>query len=484
MMFQLPIAGVIVLPLLGALVSLGLSQRWHTGVSCVLIAVLLLNNVSLLFQFYQHQGLFNEAMGSWPAPLGIELRVDGLALIFSLMSALVASLCALYARYYLIPTQLTLFWPFFWFLWTALNSIWFSADLFNLYVGLELLSLAAVGLVALSRDVTSLAAALRYLFAALLGSMGYLLGVALLYATYGTLSLPELSQHFALSLTSSVALGFMLLGLLMKTAVFPMHSWLPPAHGGALTPVSALLSALVIKASFYIVLRLWTALSLDVASATAGMLMGLLGSAAILWGGWMALHQTHLKLVVAYSTLAQIGYFMLIFPLLSATDAHASHLAFQGGILMLLSHGLAKAGMFLAAGNLLFCSGKKDLQSLAGLSRYRPLNIFAFGLAGVTIMGLPPSGGFNGKWLLIQSAVLQSQWLWVGVILLGSLLSAAYIFRVFSYSYREVEGGDTFKQPAAVLEWSALCLSVLSIVLGFASMFVLDLLPFSTGVAQ
>lgn len=482
-MAHFPIAGLIVFPLLGALVSLALSKRWRTVMSFILITALLLNNLSLLFQFYG-QGTFNEAMGNWSAPLGIELRVDGLALIFSLMSALVASVCALYACVYLSATQLKLFWPFFWFLWAALNSIWLSSDLFNLYVGLELLSLAAVGLVALSRDATSLAAALRYLFAALLGSIGYLLGVALLYATYGTLSLPELSQHFSLTLSSAVALGFMCIGLLMKTAVFPMHSWLPPAHGGALTPVSALLSALVIKASFYIVLRLWTELSLEVASASAGMLMGILGSAAILWGGWMALNQTHLKLVIAYSTLAQVGYFMLIFPLLSPIDAHASHLAFQGGVLMLLAHALAKAGMFLAAGNLLFCSGQKDLKSLAGLSRYRPLNIFAFGLAGISIMGLPPSGGFNGKWLLIQSAMLQSQWVWVAVIIMGSLLSAAYIFRVFSYTYREVEGGDSFKQPAAILEWAALSLSVLSILLGLTSMLVLDLLPISAVVAQ
>ncbi|GAB2585229.1 complex I subunit 5 family protein [Nitrincola alkalisediminis] len=482
-MVHFPMAGLVVFPLLGALVSLALSQRWRTLMSFALILALLLNNALLLLQFYS-QGMFNEAMGNWPAPLGIELRIDGLALIFSLMSAIVASICALYAYVYLRPAQLKLFWPFFWFLWVALNSIWLSSDLFNLYVGLELLSLAAVGLVALSRDALSLAAALRYLFAALLGSIGYLLGVALLYATYGTLSLVELSQHFSLTLSSSVALGFMFIGLLMKTAVFPMHSWLPPAHGGALTPVSALLSALVIKASFYIVLRLWTELSLDSAPTSAGLLMGILGSAAILWGGWMALHQTHLKLVVAYSTLAQIGYFMLIFPLLSDTNPHASHLAFQGGILMLLAHALAKAGMFLAAGNLLFCTGQKDLHSLAGLSRYRPLNIFAFGLAGVSIMGLPPSGGFNGKWLIIQSAMLQSQWQWVLVILLGSLLSAAYIFRVFSYTYQEVEGGDRFKQPSPLLEWSALSLSVLSILLGFASMLVLDLLPSHSVVTQ
>ncbi len=474
-MMGVAISMPVILPLLGAIISLLLPARYNNRIAFIFMLGLVVNAAWLLMHF-SAQGPYQQVMGGWTLPLGIALRIDALAIIFSMMSCVVASVCGFYARFYLRAKQLKQFWPFFWFLLTALNTIWLSADLFNLYVGLELLTFSAVGLVALGQNKHALAAALRYLFAALLGSMGYLLGIALLYAQFGTLSLSQLSDAFSLTTTSAVALGFMFIGLMMKTAVFPLHTWLPPAHGGSLTPVSALLSALVIKASFYILLRLWMALPFGENAFVIGSLMGTLGGTAIIWGSWMALNQTQLKQIVAYSTLAQIGYFMLIFPLFSYSDPTANQYALHGGVLMLLSHALAKAGMFLAAGNLLICTNKTDLTSLAGLSRYRPLNIFAFGLAGVSIMGLPPSGGFNGKWLLVQSALMQSKWVWLIIILLGSLLSAAYIFKVFSYTYLETKAGDKFEQPSAMLEWSALSLSVLSILLGFFSVWVLDLL--------
>ena len=143
---------------------------------------------------------------------------------------------------------------------------------------------------------------------------------------------------------------------------------------------------------------------------------------------------------------------------------------------LLLAHALAKAGMLLAAGNLILCTGKPELTALAGMSRYRPMNIFAFGLAGVSIMGLPPSRGFSGKWLLLQSSLISQQWWWTLVMLLGSLLSAAYIFRVFAYTYRETGEGDTFAKPALSLELIALCLSASSILLGFMAMLPLELI--------
>lgn len=475
MLSHSPIPWLLIIPLAGATLTMLLPTRWRTLASAAGILSQLLAALALLWLVVNHGSLVY-ALGDWQAPLGIALRADGLAALFVVMSAIIASLCAVYAMNYLDSEQLSAFWPLFWFLWASLNGIWLAADLFNLYVGLELLSLAAVGLVAFAADQRSLSAAIRYLLAALLGSMGYLLGVALLYGSHGTLALDGLAQHWQWGPTSAVAMALILAGLFLKTAVFPLHTWLPPAHGGALTPVSALLSALVIKASFYIVLRLWVELELFRFSVETGQLLGWLGAGAIFWGGWMALHQQHLKMVVAYSTVAQIGYMLLLFPLLQADHPEASLLAAQGGILMLLAHALAKAGMFLAAGNLILCTGNASLRSMAGMSRYRPLNIFAFGLAGVSLMGLPPSGGFSAKWLLLQSALLSAQWWWVAVILLGSLLSAAYVFRVFSYTYLETQQADHFARPSRALEITAITLSALAILLGFSALLPLELL--------
>lgn len=474
-LMQSPIPWLLIIPLAGAVLTMLLPERLRSAASLLGILSQLTASISLLL-LVQNSGPVIYAMGDWQAPLGIALRADGLATLFVLMSALVGTLCAFYAQQYLTPAKLANFWPLFWFLWASLNGIWLAADSFNLYVGLELLTLAAVGLVAFAADEKSLEAAIRYLYAALLGSMGYLLGVALLYGAHGTLALDGLAAHWQGGATSQVAIALILAGLMLKTAVFPLHTWLPPAHGGALTPVSALLSALVIKASLYILLRLWIELDIYHQIPALSQLLGVFGSGAILWGGWMALRQHQLKMVIAYSTLAQVGYMLLMFPLLTGLYPEATMMAYQGGILMLLAHALAKAGMFLAAGNLIFCTGKSELSALAGMSRYRPLNIFAFGLAGVSIMGLPPSGGFSAKWLLLQSSLISQQWWWAVVMLLGSLLSAAYIFRVFAYTYRETHEGDTFARPALSLELIALFLSVSSILLGFAAVLPLELI--------
>ena len=465
-----PIPWLLVIPLAGAVLTMLIPLNWRSPASMFGLLTQLLASLLLGYQVSQY-GTQIYAMADWQAPLGIALRADGLATLFILMSSLVATACALYAHLYLNLTKRGHFWPLLWFLWASLNGIWLAADTFNLYVGLELLTFAAVGLVAFASDERSLEASIRYLYAALLGSMAYLLGVALLYGAQGTLAMDSLAETWHWGPTNQVAITLILGGLLLKTAVFPMHTWLPPAHGGALTPVSALLSALVIKASFYILLRFWVEFEVYRHLPSLSQLLGVLGAGAIIWGGWMALKQTHLKMVVAYSTVAQIGYISLMFPLLTAENSEASLMAYHGGILMLLAHAFAKAGMFLAAGNLIYCTGKPDLASLAGMSRYRPLNIFAFGLAGVSLMGLPPSGGFNAKWLLLQSSFLSGQWWWIVVLLIGSLLSAAYIFRVFAYTYQETEATDSFRRPPITIELIALCLSVASIFLGFLSIW-------------
>ncbi|MCD8513951.1 MAG: NADH-ubiquinone oxidoreductase [Nitrincola sp.] len=470
-----PIPWLLVIPLAGAVLTMLIPWHWRSPASLLGILTQLMASLILWYQV-SHFGPQIYAMADWQAPLGIALRADGLATLFILMSSVIASACALYAHVYLSLAKRANFWPLLWFLWASLNGIWLAADTFNLYVGLELLTFAAVGLVAFSSDERSLEASIRYLYAALLGSMAYLLGVALLYGAQGTLAMDSLADTWHWGPTNQVAVTLILGGLLLKTAVFPLHTWLPPAHGGALTPVSALLSALVIKASFYILLRFWVEFGIYEYLPSLSQLLGALGAGAIIWGGWMALKQTHLKMVVAYSTVAQIGYMSLIFPLLVSDSSEASLMAYQGGMLMLLAHAFAKAGMFLAAGNLIFCTGKPDLQSLAGMSRYRPLNIFAFGLAGVSLMGLPPSGGFNAKWLLLQSSFMSGQWWWIVVLLIGSLLSAAYIFRVFAYTYKETDRGDTFNRPHLSLELIALGLSVISILWAFLSVWPLNMI--------
>ena len=263
---------------------------------------------------------------------------------------------------------------------------------------------------------------MRYLLLALLGSLAYLLGVALIYGQAGALDLYQAGTLLDATLLPVTALVLMTVGLLLKSAVFPLHGWLPAAHGNAPGPVSAVLSAMVVKVSIYLLWRLWFWLAADWPLGWAPTLLGALGAGAILYGSVLALLQPRLKMMIAYSTVAQLGYLMLAFPLLGVVG-------FGAATYHLLSHALAKAAMFLAAANLLKGFGSDRLEHLRGADRRHPADVFALALAGISVLGLPPSGGFVAKWLLLQAAWAQQGWVWIAVILLGGLLAAAYLFR-------------------------------------------------------
>ncbi|MBM4181679.1 MAG: hypothetical protein FJ209_09045 [Betaproteobacteria bacterium] len=456
-----PLPWLIILPLawasLAFLVGEGRGGRLAVAGLAVQLALALILAVQVMAQ-----GARVHAVGGWGASLGIDLLADGLSVAMLLLTQAVALPLAVYARAYFSEVAQTTFWPLAGFLLAALNALFLSADLFNLYVTLELLSLAAVGLVAMSGKPAQVDAALRYLLVSLTASGAYLMGVALIYGAYGTVSLAGLAPLVGADppLITQLAAGLMLAGLLAKTALFPFHFWLPAAHGGAPAPVSALLSALVVKATFYMVLRLalgpFAALADD-----AAPLLGALGAAAILWGSWRALTTHHIKMLVAWSTVAQLGYLFLLFPLLEPGGA-----ALRAGVMQAFAHGLAKAAMFAAAGVLMLSTGRDTLEGLAGVAGRVPVTLFAFALAGVTLMGLPPSGGFLAKWLLIEAALEQGQWGWVVVVIGGGLLAAAYVFKVLRQAFLLAPASAHFHRVPRAMEWSAFLLAAASVLIG------------------
>ncbi len=448
-----------------------------TGVVTMLLLTLAVGGFAWQLQ---REGLYQHAVGGWETPLGIGLYGDGLSLLMLAMTVLVGLAITLYARSYFNQKQARVFWPLWLLLLAALNALFLSADIFNLYITLEMVGLAAVALVALKGGRDALNGAMRYLLATLLGSLTYLLGVALLYHSYGTVDLVLLAERIDNSPVVWAALGLMGAGLLLKTALFPLHFWLPAAHASAPAPISALLSALLVKASFYIFLRLWLVLFAPLGGDVA-LLLGLLGAVAILWGSWQALRQTRLKLLVAYSTVAQIGYLFVAFPLAAAAGA----MLWNGVSYLMLSHALAKAAMFLAAGNLLLFGGHDRIAELDRAVQRLPISTAAFALAGVSIMGVPPSGGFIGKWLLLEAAIEQGYWLLAAVMVVGGLLASAYIFKVVGYAFTRSTATPEPQSIPMGMEWAALLLAIASILLGFTAPWVFALLgigdPFGGG---
>jgi formate hydrogenlyase subunit 3/multisubunit Na+/H+ antiporter MnhD subunit len=453
---------------------LGARAAHHVAIPGLVLGLLA---AALLAMQVATGGVHRQAVGGWSAPLGIGLRADGLSAIMLLMTAGVLLPVGVYARrYFQQRPEAASFWPLAWCLVAAMNAVYLSADLFNLYVTLELLGLAAVGLVVMAGGAAAIAAGLRYLLAALAGSLLVLLGVALLYGAHGTLAIELLAPQLAPAPYAWLAAALMLLGLAVKTALFPLHFWLPPAHGGAAAPVSALLSALVIKASFYLLLRLWLDLFGALETAAAAQLLGGLGALAILWGSLLALRQDRLKMLVAYSTVAQVGYLLLVFPLLTGSSAAAANGALAGGVWHALSHAAAKGSMFLAAGNMVLAMGRDEIADLGGLAAQLPMSFFALALAGVSLMGLPPSGGFIAKWLLIEAALASGQWWWIVTMVAGGLLTAAYLLRVLRPAFLPAPPAPVFLPVPRSLEFSALALAVVSVGLGFVATVPLALL--------
>ena len=222
-------------------------------------------------------------------------------------------------------------------------------------------------------------------------------------------------------------------GLLAKTALFPLHLWLPPAHAGAPAPASAILSGLVVKGSFFILLRLWFNVLPGVPSFAAMQLLAALGAGAILFGNIVALRQERLKLLIAYSTLAQIGYLFLMFPLaLNASDQLEGGPALAAGLLQAISHATAKAAMFLAVGSIYVGLGHDRVTGLRGAAQALPLSILTFAIGGLALIGVQPSGASLAKELLLQEAARTAQWWWAIVLQAGGMLTAAYVVLVLA----------------------------------------------------
>jgi formate hydrogenlyase subunit 3/multisubunit Na+/H+ antiporter MnhD subunit len=271
----------------------------------------------------------------------------------------------------------------------------------------------------------------------------------------------------------------MTVGLLAKTALFPLHIWLPPAHGGAPAAASAVLSALVIKGSWFLVLRLWLDVMPGVANASAAQLLAALGAAAIVVGSVVALRQQRLKLLVAYSTVAQIGYLFLLFPMAfdAAGDMAARELAQAAGLLQAIAHATAKAGMFMAAGLVYAALGHDRIDDLSGAARALPITVLAFVIGGVALMGVVPSGAYLAKKLLLDSADQSGQWWWTWVLQGGAVFTAGYVVLVLARVLRRPAAPVDVAPVSMLSQLAALGLALASLLLSLAA--VLGPLPSS-----
>jgi formate hydrogenlyase subunit 3/multisubunit Na+/H+ antiporter MnhD subunit len=310
----------------------------------------------------------------------------------------------------------------------------------------------------------------------------------LLYGGYGTLDIALLAARLRPEAVTFAA-ALMTTGLFAKTALFPLHMWLPPAHAGAPSAASAVLSALVIKGSWFLVVRLWFSAMPALASVAGMQLLAALGAGAIVFGSVVALRQERLKLLIAFSTVAQIGYLFLMFPL--AFDPAAGTLvgsgALAGGMVQAVSHATAKAAMFMSAGSIYAALGRDRLSGLSGIARMLPASVLAFALGGLALIGVPPSGAYLAKELLLAASAQTGQWWWAVVIQAGGILTASYVVLALGHALAPARAPLVPLAPVSRgAQAAALALALCSLLLGlfrWDAFFSLTPIPLSNGLA-
>lgn len=379
-------------------------------------------------------------IGNWQVPWGIEFRVDVLNAFILLVIAMISAVVTFYARLSVaqaIPPERL---PFFYSAWllfiSGLLGVTMSGDVFNVYVLIEISALASYTLVAMGRyqNRKALQGSINYLVLGTIGAGFFLIGVGYLYSVTGTLNMADLSMRLEPlhgNRTVITAFGFLLIGLSIKMALFPLHGWLPDAHGYAPPIVSALLSGVAIKVGAYVMFRLaFTVLGVEFTfvKLPTGPVIWLLATLAILVGSYTAIQQTSLKRLLAYSSVAQIGYIALGFSL-------ANENGLTGALVHIFNHALMKSGLFLVAGIIAYRLGESEIEALAGLGRKMPFTMAALTVGGLGLIGVPLTAGFVSKWYLVSGAIDRGLFPLAFVVLLGSMLAVIYTWKVVEIVY-------------------------------------------------
>ncbi len=428
----------IILPLIAAPIALVLGRSllaW--GFATIVSGFAFLLSWQLLLATLS-DGVLSYAVGGWAPPWGIELRVDTANAFVLLAVTAVSTLVLLYAKDSIAkeidPSQHTLFYTAHLLCLAGLSGILITGDAFNLFVFLEISSLATYTLVSLASDRRCLTAAFRYLVMGTIGATFILIGVGMLYMKTGTLNMLDLAERIHVydsSRTINTGLAFIMVGVSIKLALFPLHAWLPPAYTHAPSAVTAFLASTATKVAVYVMIRfIFTVFGADHVFNEMGMDLILMALAivAIFKCSYMATVQSNVKSVLAYSSVAQIGYMILGISLVSVTGLMA-------GLIHIFNHALMKGALFMAVGAVFYRVGSVDIRAFAGLGKHMPLTMAAFTLAGLSIIGVPLTVGFVSKWYLVTAALEQDLWMVAVLVLVGSLLAVVYIGRVLEAAY-------------------------------------------------
>ncbi len=424
---------LIAAPLCVLLRRSGLAWAFATLVSWGLLAISI-----LLLMHVMNEGGISYRLGGWAPPFGIEYRLDAVNCFVLLVICAIGAIVTPYmrqsvAREIAAPRH-NLFYAVYLLALTGLLGITATGDAFNIYVFMEISSLASYVLIALGRSRRARTAAFQYLIMGTIGATFLLIGIGLLYMMTGTLNLADLSlriREVPDIRPIYAAFAFITIGVLIKLALFPLHIWLPNAYTHAPSAVSAFLAASATKVGAYVLLRfVFTLFGVEFSFGQMPLMEILmpLSLIAILVGSGVAIFQNDLKRLFAYSSIGQIGY-------LALGISFASTSGLTGAIVHIFNHAMIKGGIFLALGCLMFRASSMELSALHGLGRRMPFTMAALILGGLGLIGVPLTSGFVSKWYLVRAAIEADLWPVAVLILIGSLLALIYVGRFIEAAF-------------------------------------------------
>jgi multicomponent Na+:H+ antiporter subunit D len=369
-------------------------------------------------------GLYH--LGGWPTPIGIDLRLDELATLLLLVVNVVGLAVGLYSIDYMRRyTSRGHFYSLFLLMVTGMNGVILAGDLFNLYVFLEVAAVASYALVAFGCAHEELEASFKYIVLGTLSSALILVGVALVYGITGTLNMAHMASRIAgtgMNAPLLLAFGLFIVGFSFKAALVPFHAWLPDAHPSAPAPVSAMLSGVLIKAiGIYVLARL--AFNVFGVADNVLSLLRWLGVLSMVTGGLLAVGQSDIKRLFAYSSISQVGFIVLGLGL-------ATPLGLVGALYHLVNHALFKSLLFLNAGAVEYATGTRDLKVLGGLNRALPVTGATSLVGSMSIAGVPPFNGFWSKLIIVLACIESGHYGFAALAVVVSIITLAYQLKV------------------------------------------------------
>jgi proton-translocating NADH-quinone oxidoreductase chain N len=412
------------------------------------------------------------SIGGWKPPFCINLVAGPVGILFSVIIALLGFLVSIYALNYIKKGATEKYHMLYLLLLAGATGVVLTGDIFNLFVFWEILCISSYALVAYTGEKSGIESAVKYLIQGAVGSSLLLIGIALLYGLFGTLNMADIAENIdsVSPVSVSVPLVFIITGLGVEAALFPLNAWLPDAHSSAPSSISAILSGCAIEVGVYAVMRIAFTIY---GSESVFLFLCCLGVLTLLIGEISAFSQNNVKRMLAYSSIGQIG--LIVFAL-----AMASSNGVAGGLFQLISHSLGKALLFLSAGYIIYRTASMDISSFEGIGKKMPVTSLAFTIGAFSLVGLPPFVGFPSKFLIVQAALTKGEILYfvfIALVLIGTVIEGVYFFRVVQVIYfkKDKNIAEIKEAPIAALI-PMFILSIFIIAIGIYPKLVTDIL--------